>query len=174
MSNKVHLVKDYIFGVGFPVGIVSGKKNHPNESVDPASDLKFRSKQFRRSHVQLFACNLILVGAVGLFSGGDLTNFLFITLSLSLLITSTLIRYSILGLVDLPIELLDERERLLRAETLATSYKYLGFGAIYVLIALILWGEPLSTHHLIVVAILFSASAITLPSAMIAWKQEVI
>ena len=168
---KFNIVKDYVFGVGFPVGLVDSQTGDLFSAIDRTSAVKFRSKQFRRSHVQLFVFNLMVVAGFGLFGTTHQSNILFICFSLALLLTSSLVRYSILGIADLPSGKLDERERILRGDTFVQAYKYLGFSAIYFLFASVLWGGVITHHNMIVVTILFTASSITLPSAIIAWKQ---
>ena len=169
---KFTIVKDYVFGIGFPVGIVDKETGDLFSEIDRTSTTKFRSQQYRRSHVQLFIFNLLLVAGFGLIGSSDLANNLFIWLSFALLITSSIVRYSILGMADLPANKLDERERLLRGETLVKSYNYLGFATIFLMLATVLWGGAVTPHHVVVATILFIATSITLPSAIIAWKEE--
>lgn len=169
---KFTIVKDYVFGIGFPVGIVDKESGDLFSEIDRTSTTKFRSKQYRRGHAQLFVVNLVLVAGFGLFASSKLANNLFIWLSFALLITSSLVRYSIFGMADLPANKLDERERLLRGETLVKSYNYLGFATIYLLLATVIWGGVITPHHVIVATILFIAASVTLPSAIIAWKEE--
>lgn len=169
---KFAIVKDHIFGVGFPVGIVDKDSADLLTNLDRTSATRFRSKSFRRSHVQLFIFNLCAVVGFGLIEHGGLLKAFFMLSSLLLIVTISLIRLSILGIADLPESLVDERERFLRGTVFMRSYKYLSFGIGYVLLALMLWGKSITPHQVIVGTIVFLALAIALPSAIIAWTEE--
>lgn len=169
---KPTIVKDYIFGIGIPIGIAALPKEDFFSTNQENSSIGFRSKKSRRSHVQLFILNLLLVASFGFFGNSSITNTIFIVVSLALLITSSLVRYSVLGLVDLPNSRLDERERILRAEVFVKSYKILGVALIVALLVTALLGVTITSDHVIVLAVLFLASSLTLPSAVIAWEQE--
>jgi hypothetical protein len=169
---KPTIVKDYIFGIGIPIGIAALPKEDFFSSNHEDSSIRFRSKKSRRGHVQLFILNLLLVASFGFFGNSSITKTIFVVASLALLITSSLVRYSVLGLVDLPNSRLDERERTLRAEAFVHSYKILGVSLIVALLVSALFGVTMTADHVIVLAVLFFASTLTLPSAVIAWGQE--
>ena len=169
---KVTIVKDYIFGVGFPVGIVDKGTADLFTDIDRNSENKFRSKSFRRGHVQLFILNICAVIGFGFVENGGIFKMMFVASSILLLATISIIRFSILGLADLPNSLVDEREKSLRDSIFMKSYKYLSFSMAYLLAALVLWGESVTNHQIIVGSIVFLAIAVALPSAIIAWTEE--
>lgn len=167
---KLSVNKSYMLGFGFPIGVQKKESTIKAVENEFLGESRFRSHAFRKGHVQLFILNIIAILAVGFLEKDSISNYLLIALTITLLVTSTLVRYSVSQLPDLPSDFLDERERHLRDETLTVSYKWLTFITAGFMIASAFNNQPISSQNTLVSLIAFSAIALTLPSLIMAWK----
>lgn len=167
---KKNISYEYILGIGIPMGYTKKGNLPPRKAQESDQGKKSFSKNFRRSHVQLFGILLLAFIYVGLFQS-QLT-WLFISLGACLLIPIVLIRYSIYSVMDLPNNFLDEREIALSDLGFLQAYKLL-FIALVILFGVgIGFQVSLDTRQVIVAAVSVLATMYTLPSAIIAWQDK--
>ena len=168
MASK-HLSREYFFGFAIPLGYTKNGQRPPVLVREGESPSQFYSQSFRRGHVQLYFALLVTYLAI---SFSPLSQ-IYVLISAALLaVPMILIRVSIYSINDLPSNANDEREQALSEQAFTRAYKILFPISILATALIAGFGLKPSNHDLISIGVALISLIYILPSAIIAWTQE--
>lgn len=168
MTNK-HLSREYLFGYAIPLGFRRNGQRPISIAHEDDHPSKFYSQNFRRGHVQLYFAILVTYLAISFSSLSQV----YILVSAALLaLPMILIRISIYSINDLPSNAIDERERTLSEQAFTLAYKFLFLLVILATALIAGFSIKPSNHDLISIGVALISLIYILPSAIIAWTQE--